>query len=117
MVIYDSELVKHLQTLGLPVYYNQFVDSTVQLPCLSYEPVHNISTLEGMNNHSNIFYSRIDYYIRLWGHTKKELSPYMEQVDDLMRSLGFRRTSYNELIDNTHICLVALYRATGYEKL
>lgn len=61
MVIYDSELVRQLETLGLPVLYNQFVDSTVKTPCISYEPMHNISYLEG----DTILYSKIDYYIRV----------------------------------------------------
>ena len=65
MVVYDKELKEQLETLGLPVYYNQFVDSTVKTPCLTYEPLNNVSYLEGMSLADNLFYSHIDYYIRL----------------------------------------------------
>lgn len=66
MVIYDKELIQELKTIGLPVLYNQILDSSIKLPVITYEPMNNVSTLEGMNNDSNnLFYSRIDYYIRI----------------------------------------------------
>ena len=61
MYTFDKELVSNLKTLGLPVYYNQFVDDKTPTPCISYEPTSNVSYLEG----DNLFYSHIDYYIRV----------------------------------------------------
>ena len=65
MVIYDKELSKQLEAVGIPVLYNQIVDSTVKTPCITYEPMNNTTYLEGFTGHSNLFYSKLDYYIRL----------------------------------------------------
>ena len=43
--------------------------------------------------------------------------PIMQQIAELMRTLGFKRTGYNELVNDTSVCLVALFKGTGYEKL
>ena len=65
MIDYDNELRTQLETLGLPVLYNQFVDSNTKTPVITYEPVNNVSYLEGFPGHSNLFYSHLDYYIRI----------------------------------------------------
>ena len=43
--------------------------------------------------------------------------PYAEKVANLMRDLGFRRTAYHELASDTQLCIVGLYKGTGYEKI
>lgn len=112
MLDYDKTLSDKLETIGIPVYYEDIVDSSVETPCITYFPASNTDYLVG----DTLFYSRIEYYVKVWGHFKKELMPYMEQLATLMRELGFRRESYHELASDTQLCLVALYRATGYEK-
>ena len=111
MYIHDKELKNKLQTLGLPVYYERIVDSTVKMPCITYLPVNNSDYLVG----DTLFYSNIDYYVKLWGTSKKELEPYIEPLNDLMRAQGFKRSSYHELPTGTQVVLVGLYKAIGFE--
>ena len=61
MLIYDKELVNKLKTIGLPVYYENIVDSTVETPCITYMPASNIDHLVG----DTLFYSNIDYYVKV----------------------------------------------------
>lgn len=61
MVNYDVELRNHLNTLGLPVFYEQDVDSTTKTPCITYLPRSNNDYLMG----DNLFYYNMTYYVKL----------------------------------------------------
>ena len=61
MYIYDDTLSEQLETLGLPVLYEQIVDNSVETPCITYLPVSNTDYLVG----DTLFYSHIDYYIKI----------------------------------------------------
>lgn len=61
MLDYDRQLSDKLETLGLPVFYEQIVDSKVKTPCITYLAASNTDYLMG----NTLFYSKIDYYIKL----------------------------------------------------
>lgn len=112
MVNYHQGLFSELQSLlSIPVEYELFVDSATTLPCVTYCGANNSSFLEG----DTLRFSRVSYYIKVWGNSLSETLPYMEIIDDKMKTLGFERESYNELSSGTQICLISLYSGIGYE--
>lgn len=113
MIDYKPTLVTNLSTLGLPVYYELFVDSSTSAPCITYMELDNrgISNLEV----TSIRYSNVSFRIKLWGDDLTQISPYRESLDELMFSLGFTRTNYNELWYNQQVCMICDYQGLAYE--
>jgi hypothetical protein len=92
MYNYNKELVKELDTI-LPTYYELFVDSSTQTPCITYLELNNIADLEG----ETLRYSNIAYRVKVWGTADDDLYPYTSLLDNKMFELGFKRRAYNEL--------------------
>lgn len=93
MIDYKPTLKSNLETLGLPVYYELFVNGSTPTPCITYIEAGNYADLEG----DTLLYSRLSYNIKLWGKRLGDLTPYLDKIDKVMRKQGFKRTSYNEL--------------------
>jgi hypothetical protein len=81
----------------LPVYYELFVDSSTNTPCITYIESNNSSYLEG----DNLLYSNLSYNIKVWGNDLATLIPIVDKIGDIMRKQGFTRVSYNELSFNS----------------
>lgn len=113
MIDYKPILKEKLEETGLPVYYELFVDSSTETPCITYIETNNSSYLEG----DNLFYSNLSYNIKLWGNGLSTLIPKVADIDDIMREQGFRRISYNELAYGTQLEIILTYSAVGYEKI
>lgn len=111
MINYDTTLVAALKTIGLGVYYELFCDSSISKPCITYMQANDAQDLTG----DTLGYSRIQYYIKLWGDDLSVLNPYRLSIDEKMRSLGFDRVSFNQLTADSQICQIMLYEATAYE--
>lgn len=112
MIDYKPILRMELGKCGLPVYYELFVDSSTETPCITYIENNNVATLEG----DDLFYSRVSYNIKLWGNDLATLMPKTAEIDDVMRKQGFKRTSFNELSVGTQLELIMGYEATAYER-
>lgn len=95
MIDYHNNVVSALKTI-LPTHYEMVLHSGLATPCISYMELSNVSTLEG----NTLGYSRIQYQIKVWGHSIDELQRYALEVDRALRTLGFKRVSSNELYDN-----------------
>lgn len=93
MIDYKPTLVESLRTLGLPVYYEVFVDSETEVPCITYYEMDNTSFKEG----DTLRYSRLAFSIKIWGKDLETLSTYSIQIDAVMKVLGFTRTNTVEL--------------------
>lgn len=111
MIDYKTTLKAQLESLGLPVYYELFCDSSTETPCITYIESNNASTTEG----DTLYYSRVSFTIKLWGNDIAVLSGYATSLDTLMRSLGFARTSANELVVDTQIEKIFDYEASALE--
>lgn len=116
MIDYKQELTKELQSIGLPVYYELFVDSKTQTPCITYMEVNNLATLEGVMDKNYLLYSRLTFNVKLWGDSLAQLAPYLNPIDSKMRNLGFERINYNELAFGSQLELILTYQAIGWEK-
>ena len=74
------------------------------------------------NNYSTdtgdtIGYSRIQYQIKVWGNDLAVLQEYAQQIDNVLRPLGWKRISAGELYDNqsTMIQKIMTYEALAQE--
>ncbi len=84
----------------------------MELPCITYLESSNVDdtvTCETMG------YSLQYYTVKIWGNSVEDLSETALQVDKTMRSLGYKRTSRNELVNGTILCIVLVYRGLGFE--
>lgn len=95
MINYHIELVKALETV-LPTHYEMILTSDTKTPCISYMEANNYVSSSG----DTLGYSYITYQVKVWGNRILELNDYAQQIDAVLRPLGFKRTSTKELYDN-----------------
>ena len=111
MIDYSPQLVKALQQVG-PVHYELFTNSETPLPCITYMETGNRDNLTS----EILQYSDIEFTVKVWSKKKSEIGSMSEQIDDVLRPLGFKRTGVNELILNGIIQKVMRYSAIGVER-
>lgn len=112
MINYNNELITALETI-LPVHYEMVLHSGLDVPCISYMETNN----SVVDNGDTLGYSRITYQVKVWGHNINELTQYAMEIDRVLRPIGFKRISANELYDNnsTMIQKILTYEALGLE--
>ena len=112
MIDYHSELVSALNTV-LPTHYELALTKNTKTPCISYQERNNYDTDTG----DTIGYSRIIYTIKVWGNSLAIIQENAQKIDKVLRPLGFKRTSSNELHDNqsTMIQKILTYEALALE--
>lgn len=113
MVNYHSNLVGALNNI-LPTHYEMALTQDIKTPCISYMEINNYVAEYG----SNLTYSRITYQIKVWSNSIAEIQDYALQIDETLRSLGFKRISSGELYDNqsTMIQKILTYEALVKEQ-
>lgn len=112
MINYHSNLVSALNNI-LPTHYEMALTQETKTPCISYMESNNYVAEYG----SNLTYSRIAYTIKVWSNDIAEIQNYALQIDEALRSLGFKRISSGELYDNqsTMIQKILTYEALALE--
>ena len=95
MIDYHSNLVAALNTI-LPTHYEMALTSQTATPCITYIERDNRATESG----DTIGYSRLIYTVKVWGDDIKALQGYAQKIDSVLRPLGFKRISSNELYSN-----------------
>lgn len=112
MIDYHSELVSALNTV-LPTHYELALTKGTKTPCISYQERNNYDTETG----DTLGYSRIIYTIKVWGNSIEIIQENVKKIDKVLRPLGFKRTSSNELYDNqsTMIQKILTYEARASE--
>lgn len=113
MIDCSAELVSALKQV-LPTHYELALTSKTPKPCISYQERDNADTDTG----DTLGYSRIIYTIKVWGNEIKAIKQYAKQIDDVLRPMGFKRTSSGELHDrqSTMIQQIMTYEARGFEE-
>ena len=94
MIDYDIQLVSALKTI-LPTHYELALTSNIATPCISYQERDNADTETG----DTLGYSRLSYTIKVWGNDIKAIKQYAQEIDRVLRPLGFTRVSVGELHD------------------
>ena len=112
MINYHSELVSALNTI-LPTHYELALTSGTPTPCISYQERNNYDAETG----STIGYSRVSYTVKVWGNEIATIQNYAKEIDKVLRALGFKRTSSQELYDNqsTMIQKIMTYECLALE--
>ena len=95
MIDYHKNIVTSLSTI-LPTHYEMTLTSGTKTPCISYMETNNYVVAQGEFKG----YSRLSYQIKVWSNDIAEIQHYSGEVDSVLRSLGFTRTSSRELYDN-----------------
>lgn len=112
MIDYDKQIVTALKSI-LPTYHELLLVSGTKTPCISYQEINNAADLEG----DTIGYSIISYQVKVWGTDIAQIKNYVLQIDRILRPLGFKRISTNELADRNSAMIqkILLYEATALE--
>ena len=112
MIDYHSTLVSALSNI-LPTYYEMQLHSGTETPCISYMELNNYDDATG----DTVGYSRITYQIKVWATELADLQRYTMEIDKVIRPLGFRRLSSNELYDNNSSMMqkILTYEALAFE--
>ena len=112
MIDYHSTLVSALKQI-LPTHYEMTLHRGLETPCISYMELSNVAAQEG----DTLGYSRLQYQIKVWGHDIDVLQMYAQQIDAVLRPLGWKRVGCVELYDSnsTMIQKVMTYEAIGFE--
>ena len=112
MIDYHATMVNALNTI-LPTHYEMTVTQQTKTPCITYLELNNIATEQG----DTLGYSRLTYQIKVWGNDISELQRYVLEIDRVLRPLGWKRTSSNELYDrnSTMIQKILQYEALALE--
>lgn len=96
----------------LPCYYEQVVDSSYELPLITYMEMNNRET----STSHEMGYSSVTYRIKLWADTVSDIETYSEQIDEKMRGLYFTRTNSSEMCIGSQLCRILDYRGLIFEK-
>lgn len=112
MIDYHKNLVTALKTI-LPTHYEMTLTSGTKTPCISYMEINNYTAETG----DTLGYSELSYQIKVWGNDIGDLQGYAQQIDSVLRPLGWRRTASTELYDreSTMIQKILTYNAKGLE--
>ena len=112
MINYHAELVSALLTV-LPTHYEMVLTANTTTPCISYMEIGNWTETDG----DTLGYSRIQYQIKVWAHSVAEIQQYALAVDNVLRPLGFKRVSSNEMHsgDVALISKIMTYEALALE--
>lgn len=88
-------LVSALQAI-LPTYYEMVLTADSETPCISYMERNNYTTESG----DTLAYSRISYTVKVWANDIATIQEYAKQIDDVLRPMGWQRTSSQEMYSN-----------------
>lgn len=113
MVDYNKELVSALETV-LPTHYELALTSKTKTPCISYQERNNYVQVNG----NTLGYSVVSFTVKVWANNIADIMHYSLEVDNVLRPLGFKRTSSNELYDmnSTMIQKIMTYEALCFEE-
>ena len=89
------EIVTALKTIGLPVHYEMTLHSGLTTPCISYMAISNSVHMDG----DTLGYSNLYYQVKIWANDIAIIMQYAQEIDAVLRPLGWRRTNYNEMYD------------------
>lgn len=112
MIDYSKELVSALDTV-LPTHYELTLTSKTETPCISWQERNNYVSVNG----DTLGYSFISFTVKVWANSVADIMRYAQEIDAVLRPLGFKRISSNELYDrnSTMIQKIMVYEAFGLE--
>lgn len=112
MVDYCKEVVSALETV-LPTSHELALTSKTKVPYISWQERNNYVSMNGDTRG----YSVVSFTVKVWANNIADITKYSLEVDDVLRPIGFKRTSSNELYDrnSTMIQKIMTYEALFLE--
>ena len=112
MIDYNKELVSALNTV-LPTYYELALTSDTKTPCISYQERNNYISSSGSTRE----YSLISFTVKVWANNIATIQRYAQEIDKVLRPIGFKRISSGELHDNNSSMIqkILTYEALALE--
>jgi hypothetical protein len=112
VIDYSKELVSALNTV-LPTYFELALTSKCEVPCISWQERNNYVYANGDTKG----YSILSFTVKVWANDIEDIMKYSLEIDNVLRPIGFKRTSSNELYDrnSTMIQKIFTYEALGLE--
>lgn len=112
MIDYCKEVVSACEMV-LPTHYEMALTSTTKTPCISWQERNNYVVANGDTKG----YSAISFTIKVWANSVADIMKNSCMVDNALRSIGFKRTSSNELYDmnSTMIQKIMVYEGLFLE--
>lgn len=107
MINVKDLIVEELLTIGIPVNYELFTSSGIEVPSISYLELTNTNLLQG----NTLEYDTINFQIKLWSSDAEYLSVTSITISEIMRDLGFTRTFAQEIPNNGLISKVMRFAA------
>lgn len=108
MMDVTPELIRIFQENGIDLIPEDATDSKTPIPCVTYYEQNNADNVVG----DTLGYSDVSYMLQLWGYDMAGLMKTRGVVDSIMKSAGFRRSTFNhQTIDGLHRYIL------GYERL
>lgn len=94
----------------LPTHYEMVLKSGTPIPCISYMEIGNAAEEIG----DTVGYSRPRFQVKVWSNNIAEIQKYALMIDDVLRPMGWKRISSNEMYDNNSSMI---QKIMVYEKL
>lgn len=94
MIDLHDEFISALNTV-LPTHHELALTSKEKTPCISYQERNNYDDATG----DTLGYSRISFTVKVWSTQIADLQKYSLEIDNVLRPIGFKRTSSGELAD------------------
>lgn len=111
MIDYAKELISALETV-LPTHYELALTSKNKvIPCISWQERNNYVVANG----DTLGYSKIVFTVKIWAYNLADIMKYCVEIDNVLRPIGFTRTSSNELSNSTMIQRILTYEALCLE--
>ena len=112
MIDVKTYVVAQLATTNIPVHYELFVDKNTPIPCITYFEANNSDGALG----DTLEYGNSVMNVKVWGYDVGTLETNAALVDDVMKNIGYRRTtSYHNWLNGLGHYFMR-YEATTYKK-
>lgn len=98
MIDFHDDISSALNSV-LPTHHELALTSKTATPCISYQERDNADTDTG----DTLGYSRISFTVKVWSKSIADLQRYALEIDKVLRPLGFKRVSSNELADRNSL--------------
>lgn len=100
-----------LLELGYPVIVEGFLTKDITYPSITFTIENDVQDSTG----DTLGYSNVYYTVKVWANRVSEADQIAISVDEVMRSLGFRRTGTNMVSVDGKANRTLRYRALGLE--
>ena len=105
MIDVKPAIVAKLEETNLPVYYELFIGTSVEIPAISYLEIGDNDLAVG----DTLEYSNKTFQIKMWSKSISEIAANLAIIDSKLKEIGLRRTFATEQIADGVITKIMRY--------